>query len=105
MSNYQTYADLPDAPEEDYEEDLCPVCVEFGLCKERASAYCDNVEVVLNAWGVTFDHDALMNWLIQNNHIGINQDEISEASAEEYRFRLIREQSGSNVQDYDDWEG
>lgn len=105
MSNYQNYSDLPDAPTEDYEEDLCPVCVEFGLCKERAGAYCDEVGIVLSAWGYEYKRDELMTWLIQNNHIGINQDEIGEVSAEEYALHLTRQQSRANGADYDDWEG
>ena len=67
-------------------EDECQTCLENGFCRDRANALVRDIVhyIRCNTSIVVVDLKALLQWLLDNDEIGMTKDEIVEDLAERW---------------------
>ena len=81
---------IPDYQEDD--DDNCSTCLESGFCRERAKALVDNVIFcLLRTHQVVADEADVLQWLLDHDAIGIDQDEDVDALAKQYKAEETRQ--------------
>lgn len=85
MSYDELLATLPESDGRETSEGVCLVCFENGFCRDRADALASELTAHLfTVCGFDADEAAVLQWLLDEDEIGMMRDEDVEDLAERY---------------------